>query len=266
MLASAREVPLLELCNITNKVFRDTPAPLRFTQASFECYLKRMDINLLVSRVYMHEGRPAGVALMAIRQQRAHLCAMGLVPEHRNQGKGAALLSSTLQAVPGHTVTLDVAARNLAAVALYKSHGFHAVARHMFWYVCLPIALKSEWKVMSVTPELALNYTRSVTHPWAAQNETLSRDLEGKRGAVVLYRQHVRGAVLFSPGTRTIVILRLVSTDHSVTHALLHHAVIASPAAQFVSIRWITDDTLHSVFRSLGFKAHSEHYTMQLQK
>lgn len=247
-------------------VFRDTPAPLRFGEASFQRYLTRMDISLAASRVYIHEGRPAGVALMAIRKPRANLCAMGLLPELRKQGKGATLLTGTLQGMSGNTVTLDVATRNLAALALYKSHGFHVVARHLFWYVCLPISPKHEWDVAPVNPELALNYTQAITNPWAAQNETLARDLAGMRGAVVSHRQHVRGAVLFSRGAKTIVVSRLISSDHSITQALLGHVVKTAPAAQFVSVRWVTDDTLHSTLRALGFRAHSGHYTMQLQR
>lgn len=64
-----------------------------------------------------------------------HLLAIAVDPDRRRGGVGAALLAAVLAAgADARVITLEVRASNVPAIALYRAHGFVAVATRRGYY------------------------------------------------------------------------------------------------------------------------------------
>lgn len=64
-----------------------------------------------------------------------HLLAIAVEPDRRRAGVGAALLAAVLDAgAAARVITLEVRASNRPAIALYRAHGFVAVATRAGYY------------------------------------------------------------------------------------------------------------------------------------
>src|SRR5581483_1172384 len=74
-------------------------------------------------RVARLDGRPVGIASLAVRGDRAWIAGLGVVPEARRRGIGRVLMNAVLaEALP--VVTLEVIDKNTSAIALYHELGF----------------------------------------------------------------------------------------------------------------------------------------------
>lgn len=88
-------------------------------------------------RIASTMGRPVGFALALALGTESEILALGVVPEQRRAGIGAALLDSICGAARrggSHSVVLEVAADNTGARALYAERGFVPVGRRPDYY------------------------------------------------------------------------------------------------------------------------------------
>ncbi len=83
------------------------------------------------------ETSPVGFVLCRIAADEAEVLTIATRPDHRRQGVASALLDTAMAAVLASgaaSMFLEVAVDNLAALALYRSHGFDAVGRRPGYY------------------------------------------------------------------------------------------------------------------------------------
>lgn len=79
--------------------------------------------------------RAAGLALGRRIADEAELLTLGVAPEHRRQGLGAALVRAVAAVVPrARALHLEVAADNPAALMLYRTMGFDQIGRRKDYY------------------------------------------------------------------------------------------------------------------------------------
>lgn len=79
--------------------------------------------------------RAAGLALGRRIADEAELLTLGVAPEFRRQGLGAALVRAVASVVPrARALHLEVAADNAPALTLYRTMGFDQVGRRKDYY------------------------------------------------------------------------------------------------------------------------------------
>ena len=78
-----------------------------------------------------------GLVMIRVAADEAEILTLGVVPEHRRQGRGRTLLDDAARAASAagaRRLFIDVAARNRAAIALYEGYGFVEVGRRPRYY------------------------------------------------------------------------------------------------------------------------------------
>lgn len=83
------------------------------------------------------ENGPAGFILYRIAADEAEVITLGILPARRERGLGAHLLAAALRAMATSGAAmcfLEVAADNIAALALYKGAGFREVGQRPNYY------------------------------------------------------------------------------------------------------------------------------------
>lgn len=83
------------------------------------------------------DAAPAGFVLCLAADPAVDIAALGVLPEHRRRGIGAALVAAAARSARtagAEALLLEVAADNAAAIALYRGCGFAPAARRRDYY------------------------------------------------------------------------------------------------------------------------------------
>src|SRR5262249_41888485 len=146
--SSAAEVPLTRLAEAFNRAFEGYLVPMRHTADSLSTMLRTTDVRLADSLLAQTlDGVPAGIALLAVRKDRGWVAGMGIAPEWRGGGHGAALLAALItqaRALGLATLQLEVLDENIPARRLYTRLGFRVVR---------PLVVYTGTPTSSATPE-----------------------------------------------------------------------------------------------------------------
>lgn len=115
--------------------------------AAWPVFLRRQGIDLAASRVVADAGRILAFSLVApLADGRTRLATMGARREARGSGAARALLARSIadsRERGDRWIELEVFAQNPRALALYRSHGFVAVAE-LFGYERAPAAAPAD--------------------------------------------------------------------------------------------------------------------------
>jgi ribosomal-protein-alanine N-acetyltransferase len=84
-----------------------------------------------------HGESPIGFVLALDLRGECEVLSLGVIPERRRRGAGAALITALIEAARrrgAHALVLEVAEDNIAAAALYAACGFVAIGRRPHYY------------------------------------------------------------------------------------------------------------------------------------
>ncbi|HEX2203074.1 MAG TPA: GNAT family N-acetyltransferase [Longimicrobium sp.] len=126
------ELTAAEVVDALNRAFEGYLVPVRFTPENYERRLRGEHLDPFASRVYLYEGEPAGVILVARRGWTSRVAAMAVVPAARGQGVGRWMLAEAIgeaRARGDRAMLLEVFEPNTRAVGLYKALGFRVLHR-----------------------------------------------------------------------------------------------------------------------------------------
>jgi ribosomal protein S18 acetylase RimI-like enzyme len=130
-----------------NRAFEGYLLPLSQTPESLRTMMRTNDVKLQASVAALDgTGVPIGIGLLAVRGTRAWVGGMGVAPEWRGRGHGAAImrqLLATAQTVGVCQVQLEVLEENAAARRLYDRLGF-AEERPLMIFTGKPAASRSD--------------------------------------------------------------------------------------------------------------------------
>ena len=128
---STREEELAQLN--WDETQRETFLSVQFAAYRQHYRTKLPDANY---EVVLHDGCPAGIFIVARRQDEIRLADIALLPEYRNGGIGTALLRGLQDeaAQLGKPVTLHVRMNN-RAVSFYQRLGFYEVSQDGVYYL-----------------------------------------------------------------------------------------------------------------------------------
>ena len=106
-----------------------------FAEDPWTPYMLAEELSSPASRYWIARGEddtPLGYAGVKIGGDQADVMTIGVRPEARGRGLGAALLDTLLRwaaAAGAHEIFLDVRPSNAAAIGLYESRGFVEIGR-----------------------------------------------------------------------------------------------------------------------------------------
>jgi len=167
--ASARSLSLAALTTAFNRGFEGYLIPMVQTPDSLLRMLRENDVREDESLVALAPGgAPVGVALLGRRGARAWVAGMGVAPEWRGQGQGAALLARLLdraRALGAQQVTLEVLENNTTASRLYERMGFHETRPLTIYTGETQRAPTAAWRAVAVSAAAATSAARPNADP-----------------------------------------------------------------------------------------------------
>lgn len=206
-LISASRFGYEQLTAIYNQTRVDYMVPMPMNAARLAEYVKTYDVDLDSSMVAStQEGEMLGVNMLGVREDRAWITRLGVIPNTRRSGVGQALMENLLEQADRLSikfVMLEVIKNNTPAYQLFKKLGFYEIGellvlrRSPFTQPVDPIVADAER--MDRTDSLVLVGRDRGTQPWTNQSESLFNAFEvsglrltladGSRGWMVYQRQ-----------------------------------------------------------------------------
>lgn len=181
--ASARSLSLAALTDAFNRGFEGYLLPIGQTPDSLLRMLRENDVREDESLVALAPGgAPVGVALLGRRGARAWVAGMGVAPEWRGQGQGAALLARLLdraRELGAQRVTLEVLEDNTPASRLYERMGFQETRSLMIYTGQTQRSPDAAWRAIAAAPSAAA--LSAVAMPTTSGSVALSASLPDRR-------------------------------------------------------------------------------------
>jgi ribosomal protein S18 acetylase RimI-like enzyme len=196
-----------QLAAIYNQTRVDYMVPMPMNAARLAEYIKTYDISREYSLVAQtHDGEMLGVNMLGLREDRAWITRLGVIPNTRRHGVGRVLMESLMQNAANLSVgfvMLEVIKNNTPAHQLFLKLGFYEVGELL--------VLRRSPLTQAVDPVVAdarrldradaltlVGWDRG-TQPWTNQSESLFNAFEvsglyltladGSRGWMVYQRQ-----------------------------------------------------------------------------
>jgi ribosomal protein S18 acetylase RimI-like enzyme len=199
-LVPADQFSYAELAELFTRGYEGYFVPMHVDEPTLRYMVDGWDIDLARSRV----APGAGLANLAVRDDRGWIGGIAVVPEKRRHGVGRALMEAVLELAPP-TVLLEVIEANEPAIKLYESLGFEKTRVLEVWRVEAPEA-PAERVAQSTLGQADL--------PWQREDASLPPDYE---------RVEVEGgAMLFRGGT----VFQLDARDEDAAAALLSRGTV----------------------------------------
>jgi ribosomal protein S18 acetylase RimI-like enzyme len=189
-LIPASHFTIEELTAIYNQTRVDYMVPMPMNAARLAEYIDIYDVDLEHSLVAMREDEMLGVAMLGVREDRAWLTRLGVIPHTRRSGVGEALTTGLLEHAERLGLNfgmLEVIKNNVPAHRLFLKLGFYEagellVLRHPpFSQPVIPMVADAQR--LERIEALDLVGRDRGTQPWTNQSESLynAQEVSGMR-------------------------------------------------------------------------------------
>ena len=220
----ATALALPALADLFNRAYEGYEVPLHVDPGAVAFMHEAFDLSPERSRIAWRDERPVGLAMLAVRGNRAWVGGMGVASEARRTGIGEqlmrALLDSARAAGVKH-VQLEVLEPNARARALYEKLGFRAFRRLEVWQWESPASPPAA-TVEACDPRDARHRVaaaRRAPDPWQREDATIDR-LDVSTPA--LRAVHASGGdAIYRVTDGRASVLQLVAADERTAGALL---------------------------------------------
>jgi ribosomal protein S18 acetylase RimI-like enzyme len=234
-LIPASQFSIDQLTAIYNQTRVDYLVPMPMNAARLADYIRTYDVDLEHSLVATHAGQMLGVAMLGVREDRAWVTRLGVIPTTRRMGTGYALTSGLVKqaAELGIDFTmLEVIKNNEPAHQLFLKLGFYEIGELLVLrrspIIPPPDPIVADAERLERTEALDLVGRDRGTQPWTNQSESLfnAQDVsglrltlaDGSRGWLVYQRQKftlTRFAYKTESGDPVIMALAFLSHLHN---------------------------------------------------
>lgn len=205
-LIPASEFTLDELTGIYNQTRVDYMVPMPMNAARLAEYISVYDVDLEHSLVAMQENDLRGVAMLGVREGRAWITRLGVIPTTRRSGVGEALMVGLLEQAEKLNIQFDmleVIKNNTPAHTLFLKLGFYEIGELLVLRRSPVIPptdpVVADAQRLDRHEALTLVGRDRGTQPWTNQSEALfnAREVsglhltlaDGSRGWLVYQRQ-----------------------------------------------------------------------------
>ncbi|MBI5714910.1 MAG: GNAT family N-acetyltransferase [Chloroflexi bacterium] len=234
-LVPASQFTIEQLTALYNKTRVDYMVPMPMNVARLADYVRLYDVDLDHSFVVMQGEEMLGVAMLGVRQQRAWITRLGVVPTTRRHGAGKMLVRALIDAADSlhlPLIMLEVIKNNAPAHQLFLKLGFRETGELLVLRrpprTLAPDPMVADAQRLDRTDSLVLVGHDRGMQPWTNQSESLTNAQEvsgirltladGSRGWLVYQRQKfllTRFAFKTERGDPVIVARALLSHLHS---------------------------------------------------
>lgn len=169
-----------QLTAIYNQTRVDYLVPMPMNAKRLAEYIADYDVDLEHSLVAMQDGELLGVAMLGVREGRAWITRLGVLPNIRRGGVGQALMNGLLEnaaKLNRHFVMLEVIKNNLPAHQLFLKLGFREIGELLVLrrapVIPPPEPVVADAQRLERIAGLRLAGRDRGTMPWTNQSETL---------------------------------------------------------------------------------------------
>ena len=184
-LIPASQFTLAQLTAIYNQTRVDYMVPMPMNEARLAEYIATYDVDLAHSLVAMQDGQMLGVAMLGLREDRAWLTRLGVIPNTRRSGVGSALCEGLLERAENLGIRfqmLEVIKNNVPAHTLFLKLGFYEVGELLVLrrspIIPPPDPVVADAQRLDRAEALDLVRQDRGTQPWTNQSESLSNASE----------------------------------------------------------------------------------------
>lgn len=184
-LIPASRFTVAQLTAIYNQTRVDYMVPMPMNEARLVEYITTYDVDLEHSLVASQDGQMLGVAMLGIREDRAWLTRLGVIPNTRRSGVGMALCEGLLEQAEDlgiHFQMLEVIKNNVPAHTLFLKLGFYEVGELLVLrrspVIPPPDPIVADAQRLDRIEALDLVGQDRGTQPWTNQSESLSNASE----------------------------------------------------------------------------------------
>ena len=260
-----------EVAFAINRGFEGYFVPLVFTAQAYERRFRSEHLDPYASRVYSHDGSPAGALLIARRGWTRRVAAMGIAPEFRGRGVGRRILEEAIaeaRAQGDRAMLLEVLVQNAPAVALYSGLGFRT-RRRLAGYRWDPVEIEPTGPLDEIDPR---DFARLAVRegepdlPWTLQPETFAASTPPARA----WRLGEARALVGDPAAAMLALHALVvpraHRRQGWGRRMLHALAAAHPCRTWWLSHYIPEDLAPEFFTGPGWQRQGlEQMEMRLE-
>ncbi len=189
-LIPASRFTIEELTAIYNQTRVDYMVPMPMNAARLAEYIAVYDVDLEHSLVAIEDDRMRGVAMLGVRDGRAWITRLGVIPSTRRTGVGEALMRGLIEQAESLNITFDmleVIKNNVPAHQLFLKLGFHEVGELLILrrapIIPPPDPVVADAERLHRAEALDLVGRDRGTQPWTNQSESLfnAQEVSGMR-------------------------------------------------------------------------------------
>ena len=191
LLAPASQYNFEQLAAIYNQTRVDYMVPMPMNPARLAEYVEIYDVDLENSLVAIgQDGVPLGIAMLGVREDRAWMTRLGVIPNTRRGGVGKALMNGLLERAEHLGLNfsmLEVIKHNTPAHQLFLKLGFYEVGELLVLrrspQISSPNPIVADAQRLDRTDALVLVGHDRGAQPWTNQSESLfnAHDVSGLR-------------------------------------------------------------------------------------
>lgn len=254
-----------ELAEIYNQTRVDYIVPMPMNARRMEAYVHTYDVDLDASAVVLDSaGAMLGVGMLGVRDDRAWITRLGVVPERRGRNLGIFLMQRLLDGARernARLVQLEVIKGNIPAHNLFRKLGFNetrellVVRRPPGKPTIAPPAPGAQVTPLSRPEILAHLNERGEGASWLDENRSLIH-LEGLRGLRVQFPDGESGWVAYESSLMQMAYVTLHTPQRvrdTMTRALLYHLHDLHPTLDTKIENLPALDLRWPIFQQMGY-------------
>lgn len=255
-----------------NRAYEGYAVPAHFDASIVERMQSLGDLDDERSLVMIEDGEPVAFAALGLRGERAWLGGFGVVAARRRVGLGRRVLEAWFRAAVAagaRHARLEVLEPNLAAHALYASHGFRDARWLEVWSLTgAPTdAAPAGVEVVPIAEALAaLDAFPSPADPWQREVASIRNLGDAAVGLRAGRSSSPQGVAVLVPGPGRVGVMQLRSAANeagrAAASALLDAAIARAEGGPVRCINVDPEDSLSTLFRTRGGQLEIRQYEM----
>jgi len=264
-----------ELSTLFTRAYTDYTVPVQVDAAGFESMVAIVDIDLGASRVGVLARQPVAIALLGVRGHRGWIGGMGVVPEHRGQGIGAAMMTAVIASARRlklRSIDLEVLTQNEPAIRIYEALGFSRRRTLDIWVrdsdATFPMPPRHTVTPLDVADCLAaFDELHAVTPPWQRDLPSLQGSAESLRALGIVESGQVVAYVLYWMDRVSVRIADLAAApgqSAAMIESTLRALIRDRSGSPIRLVNLPQDDPASSVMHRIGAQVEMQQYEMTL--
>ena len=259
-LEPASTLSLEQLAALFTDAYEGYPVSMHIDATGLARMIGTSDLDLDAARIARVAGEPAGVCMIGVRGDEGWIGGMGVVPRHRREGIGEALMRAVLQAARSRgvqRVRLEVIDQNDGARLLYEKLAFELVRDVSVWTLDAEPSEDAGRDVPAGEAQAFVREHRGEPEPWQRADETLAH-LDGLMGVAV-----EGGAAVYRDAGGRVLLLQAAARDGEAAIALVR--ALRARGSALIVVNLPEADVCAGALAQLGGRVDVRQHEMTLE-